>query len=186
MRRGGQDGRDLHRTEDQKHAEDAEHEAQIAYAVDDECLDCRRTSRGLAEPETDQKVGCKAHAFPAEEHLHEVVGRDQHQHREGEQREVCEKARLIRLLAHIAPAIEVNQRRNARHHHQHRRGQCVNPQFPVERQIARFHPCQHRCNRLGAMARQEAAKDRPGKTARHKQHAGGQQLDRQSAQRLVA
>jgi hypothetical protein len=43
-------------------------------------------------PETDQQIGDQPHRFPAEEQLHEVVGHHQHQHREGEQRDVAEEA----------------------------------------------------------------------------------------------
>ena len=49
---------------------------------------------GLLVPEADQQVGGEADAFPAEEHLQEVVGRHQHQHGEGEERQVGEEARL--------------------------------------------------------------------------------------------
>jgi hypothetical protein len=48
---------------------------------------------GLLIPEADQQVGRETHAFPAEEHLHEVVGRHQHQHGEGEERQIGEEAR---------------------------------------------------------------------------------------------
>ena len=73
--------------------EDAEREAEIADAVDDERLDRRGVGRGLLIPEADQQIGGEAHAFPAEEHLHEIVGRHQHQHGEGEQRQIGEEAR---------------------------------------------------------------------------------------------
>jgi hypothetical protein len=102
-RRGGQDFGDRDRAEHQERAEDAEHEAKVAHAVDHEGLDRGGIGRRLAEPETDQQVRGEAHAFPAEEHLHEVVGRHQHQHREGEQRQVGKEARLVRVLVHVAP-----------------------------------------------------------------------------------
>jgi hypothetical protein len=67
--------------------------AEIADAVDDERLHGRGVGRRLLVPETDQQVGRHAHAFPAEEHLQQVVGRHQHQHGEGEERQVGEEAR---------------------------------------------------------------------------------------------
>jgi hypothetical protein len=88
--------------EHQKRAEDAEREAEVADAVDDEGLDRRGIGEGLLVPEADQQVGREAHAFPAEEHLHEVVGRHQHQHGEGEERQIGEEARLVRVLGHVA------------------------------------------------------------------------------------
>src|SRR3546814_4819501 len=46
----------------------------VADAVHDERLDGGRVRGRLVIPETDEEVGGEAHAFPAEEHLHEVVG----------------------------------------------------------------------------------------------------------------
>ena len=70
-------------------------------------------AEGFVIPEADQQIGGEADAFPAEEHLDEVVGGHQHQHREGEQRQIGEEARLVRVLLHIAPAVEVDERRDA-------------------------------------------------------------------------
>jgi hypothetical protein len=114
---------------------------------------------GLLEPETDQQIGGEAHPFPAEEHLDEVVRRHQHQHGEGEQREIGEEARLIRVLVHIAPAIEVDERGDGGDHHQHHGGQRIDAQRPVEAQAARLHPVQHRARHaLRHDPRQEARK----------------------------
>ena len=63
-------------------------------------------------PETDQQVGGEAHAFPAEEHLHQVVRRHQHQHGEGEQRQIGKEARLVADPLPCSPAIEVHERRD--------------------------------------------------------------------------
>ena len=89
-------------------------------------------ARRLVVPEADQQVRGEADAFPAEEHLDQAVRRHQHQHREGEQREIGEEARLVRVLRHIAPAIQVDERRDAGDHHQHHRGQAVDAQRPVD------------------------------------------------------
>src|SRR3546814_9891167 len=42
-------------------------------------------------PETDEQIGCQADAFPTEEHLDEIVRGHEHQHREGEEREIGEE-----------------------------------------------------------------------------------------------
>jgi hypothetical protein len=57
-----------------------------------------RIGRRLLVPEADQQIGGHAHAFPAEEHLQQVVGGHQHQHGEGEQRQVGEEARPVRVV----------------------------------------------------------------------------------------
>src|SRR3546814_2317947 len=59
-------------------------------------------------PEPDQQVGGEADALPPEEHLHEVVGRHQHQHEEGEQAEIGEEARLVGVVRHVADGVDVH------------------------------------------------------------------------------
>ena len=83
-----EDGVEVDRAGHHEHGEDAEREAEIADAVDDEGLDRGRVGLGLVVPEADQQIAHQADALPAEEQLHEVVRRHQHQHGEGEQRQV--------------------------------------------------------------------------------------------------
>ena len=64
---------EIHRVEDEKEPEDAERETEVADAVDDESFDRRRIGGGLFVPESDEQIGREADAFPAEEHLYEVV-----------------------------------------------------------------------------------------------------------------
>ena len=118
--------------------------AEIADPVDDEGLDGRGVGRRLLVPEADQQVGRKADAFPAEEHLHQVVGRHQHQHGEGEQRQIGEEARPVRIVVHVADRIDVDQARHRVDDHQHHRGQRVDAERPVDRHRPGFHPRQHR------------------------------------------
>ncbi len=109
---------------------DAQREAEVTDAVDDEGLDGGRRRTVLGVPEADQKVGRQAHAFPAEEQLHEVGGGHQHQHGKGEQRQIGEEARARVVLGHIAPAIKVDQRRHGRNHDQHGAGQRIDADRP--------------------------------------------------------
>jgi hypothetical protein len=169
-----------------EHAEDADHEAKVAHAVDHEGLHRGGVGAGLAEPEADQQVRGQTHAFPAEEHLHQVVRRHQHEHGEGEQRQIGEEARLIRLLAHVPPRIEVHEERDAGDHHQHDRGERVDPQRPEEIEIARLHPLQHRGDAGFRVATQERQEDRPRQRAGNEQRAGGDHLGRDQAEFLVA
>ncbi len=97
-----------------KHEENAERETEVADAVDDERLDRRGVGRGLLIPEADEQIRGEADALPAKEHLHEIVGRHQHQHGESEQRQIGEEARPIRVLVHIADRIEMHEARNRR------------------------------------------------------------------------
>jgi hypothetical protein len=96
--------------EDEEQREDAEREAEVADAVDDEGLDGGGIGFGLFVPEADQQVRRQADALPAEEHLQQVVGRHQHQHGEGEQRQVGEEARPAVVLVHVADGVEMDER----------------------------------------------------------------------------
>ncbi len=123
--------------------EDAKREAEIADAVDDEGLDGGGIGAGFLEPEADQQIRGQADAFPAHVELHEVVGGHQHQHREGEQRQVGEEARAVRIVAHVADAVEMHQRRDGVDHHQHDGGELVDLQRPIDAETAGIDPVQH-------------------------------------------
>jgi hypothetical protein len=117
--------------------------AEIADAVDDEGLHRCGVGRCLFVPEADQQVGGDAHAFPAKEHLQQVIGGDQHQHGEGEQRQIREEACAVLVMAHVADGIEVNERRDRVHHHQHHRCQRIEAERPIDGKVARRNPVQH-------------------------------------------
>ena len=110
--------------------EDAEREAEIADAVDDEGLDGGGIGRGPVVPEADEEVAHQADALPAEEELKEVVRRHQRQHGEGEEREIGEEARAVRVLLHVADGVEVHEARDRGHHHQHHGGKRVDAKRP--------------------------------------------------------
>ncbi len=140
-RGGGEDGIEADRAlEDDEDPENAEGEAEIADAVDDEGLDGGRVGLGLLIPEADQQIGREPDALPAEEELEEVVGRHQHQHGEGEQRQVGEEARPVRILVHVADRIDVHERGDGVDDDQHDRGQRVDPDRPGDVEVTRRDP----------------------------------------------
>jgi hypothetical protein len=129
-----------------------------------------------APVEADQEVGGDAHALPAEEHLHQVVGGHQHQHGEGEERQIGEEARLVGLallpvfvVVHVAHRIEVDERRDRGDDDQHDRGQPVEPDRPVGGQGARLDPAEERDLLAHAV---EAQEDDPGEQADEEQERG--------------
>ena len=126
----------LHRVEQGEDGEDAEREAEIADAVDDEGLDGGRVGGRLVVPEADQKIRGESHPLPAEEQLDEIVGGDQRQHGEGEQREIGEEARPARILLHVADRVEMHEAGDRGHHHQHHGGQRVDAERPDRLQVA--------------------------------------------------
>ena len=158
---GGEDGVEVDRLEDEEAAEDAEREAEVAHAVDDEGLHGGGAGAVALVPETDEQVGREAHAFPAEEHLDEVVGRHQHEHGEGEEREIGEEARLRLVMAHVAERVDVDERRDGVHHHQHDGGERVHPDHPVGGERAGVDPVQD-FDLFDARLMQEAGEDIPG------------------------
>ncbi len=135
-RRAREDGFKVGRADQHEDRKDAERKAEIADAVDHEGLDRGRVSRRLLVPEPDQQVTCKADALPAKEQLHQIIRGHQHQHGEGEQRQIAEEPRPVRVFVHVADRIEMHERRDGIDHHQHDGGQRVDPQRPRHLQIA--------------------------------------------------
>ena len=119
------------RAENEEDGGDAEHEAEIADPVDDEGLDRGGIGRRPQIPEADQEIGGETDPFPAEKHLQEIVGRHQHQHEEGEQRQIGEEARLMRIVAHIADRIDMDERGDGIDHYQHHHRQRIDAQGPI-------------------------------------------------------
>jgi hypothetical protein len=115
--------------EDQR---DAQEEAEVADPVDEERLQ-RGVDGALARsPEADQQVRHQADRLPAEEQLQEVVRHHQHQHREGEQRDVREEALVARVVGHVADGVDVHHQRDEAHHHHHQHRQPVDQEADLE------------------------------------------------------
>nr|GEU28382.1 hypothetical protein [Tanacetum cinerariifolium] len=119
---------------------DAEDEAEVAHAVDQERLHVGDDRGRTLVPETDQEVRDQAHRFPAEEQLQEVVGHDQHQHREREQRDVREEAVIAFVFRHVADGVDVHHQRHERHHAHHHRRQRVDLEADFEVDAGHRHP----------------------------------------------
>ena len=164
--RVGEDGAEIDRAEQHEHAEDTQRETEIADAVDDEGLDGGSRSRRLLVPEADQQIGRETDAFPAEEHLHEVVGGHQHQHGEGEEAEVGEEARPVGVVGHVADRVEVDQRGDGGHHHQHDDSQRVDAEGPVDLHGAGGEPGQHLDRLHRVLAEADRDEGHPGEDRR--------------------
>ena len=130
-RRLREHGVEIDRADQHEQRKDAEPEAEVADPVDDEGLDRRRIGFRLVIPDPDQQIARQTDAFPAEIELHQVVGGHQHQHEEGENRQVGEETRPVRVLLHVADGIKMHEAGYRRHHHQHHRGERVDAQRPV-------------------------------------------------------
>ena len=160
--------------------EDAEREAEIADPVDDEGLDRGGVGGGLLVPEADEEVAGEADALPAEEHLDEVVGRHQHQHGEGEQRQVGEEAGPVRILVHVADRVEVHEEGHGVDDDEHHRRQRVDAEGPVDDEVAGGHPLRDLdARRAGAEA--DLDEGDPGQDRAEAQEGGGDDLARTRA-----
>ena len=163
---------EIERAEDHEHREDAERKAEIADPVDDKGLDRGVVRRFAVVPEADQQVGAEPDAFPAEEQLHEVVGRHQHQHEEGEQAQIGHEARDARIMRHVADRIDVDHRRDDGHDEDHHARQRVEPQRPVDIDAAGDDPGGERHDLRAAraqdLAEQRDAERPPTATARRR------------------
>jgi hypothetical protein len=133
----GEDRVERDRAGQQENGENAEREAEIADAVDEEGLDRRRVGFRFVEPEADEQVARETHALPAEEQLRQIIGGHQHQHGEGEERQIREESRLVRIVRHVADRIEMDEAGNGRHHDQHHHGERIDAQRPIDLEIAR-------------------------------------------------
>ena len=98
---------------------DAEDEAEVADAVDDEGL--LRGGGGviLVEVVRDQHVRAEAHELPEDERHEQVVGDDDAQDGEHEDRETGEETAAGRVFLHVTDGEQVNPRGDERDHEEH-------------------------------------------------------------------
>ena len=85
--------------------QDAQDEAGVADPVDHESLAPVVGELRVVVPERDQQVRAQAHALPTDEHQQQIVGQHQDEHREREQVEVGEVARVVLVVGHVADGV---------------------------------------------------------------------------------
>ncbi len=152
----------IDRLEQCEQAEDTEQEAEVTNAVDNEGFHCGGICRWLLEPETDQKIGCQTHTFPAEEHLNQIVRRYQHKHGEGEERQIGKEARTMRIVVHISNRIDMHECRHRVDHDKHDAGQRIDAQRPIKGQRTGRNPMKHGdTNRFGIVAERDLKEHDP-------------------------
>ncbi len=123
-----------------KQQADAEHEAEVTHAVDQERLHVGVDGRRALEPEADQQVRHQTHRFPTKEQLQEVVAHHEHQHREGEQRDVREETVVAVVFRHVADGVDVHHQRDEGHHAHHHRRKRIDEEADFHLQRAHRHP----------------------------------------------
>ncbi len=155
--------------------EGPEHEADVAEHVDDEGLDAGARRRPAPVPEGDQQVRGGADEPPADDQDEEVRRQDQQQHREDEEVEVCEVARVASVALHVADRVEVDQRRDPRDHEDHVDRQRVDEDRQLRVDAGRDGVVPQRGDELavrrGVALQRDQRRDRRGERERDHQRA---------------
>ena len=74
---------------------------------------------------TDQDIRRETDQFPKDEKHHEIVGENDPEHREHEERQRREIARLALVVPHVTQRIDVNERADAGDQNGHRPAQLI-------------------------------------------------------------
>ena len=152
--------------EEREHQADAEQEPEVADPVHQEGFQVRIGGCRALVPEADEQVGHQPDRFPAEEQLQEVVAHHQHEHREGEQRDVREEPLVARVVAHVADGVDVHHQRHRGHHQHHGGRQAVDQEAHLEAQVAGGEPGVDRTVERVALEHVEEHADRSGQRYR--------------------
>ena len=115
-----------------EHDHDRRHEQRVADAVGHEGLLRSVARRLLLDVEADQEVRAQADQFPEDEQDQDVVRDAEAEHREREQRQVGEEARVALFAVHVRRRVEVDERRHERHHDEHDAGHVVHEDRQVD------------------------------------------------------
>ncbi len=105
--------------------QDADEHPQVADPGGEEGLLRGVRRRMLLEPESDQEVRGEPDQLPEDVERNQVVGEDEPQHREREEREIGEEAGVPRIAVHVAHREEVDHRAHQGHDHQHADGELI-------------------------------------------------------------
>ena len=129
------------RPRERENEHNAEDKTPVTHAVCDECLLRCITGFLAIKVVTNQQVGTKPDAFPADKHQEKIVGQDQGQHREHEQIQIGEEAIEAFVAAHVADCEDVNQESNERDEESIDTTQPVHRQTKVRAELAHLNPC---------------------------------------------
>ncbi len=166
-----------------RHRGDTQDKAKVANAVHQKCLHVGKDGGRSHRPEADQQVRDQSNRLPAEEKLHEIVGHHQHQHGEGEQRDIAEETLVavvprktgirpvVFIVSHIADGVDMDTEGDEGHHAHHHRGQLIDQESHLQVQAVAHHPGVDRTvEHLGAAGDKTAehVKGQPAWRCRHR------------------
>ena len=117
-------------------ADDADEEALVGDAVDEERLLGCEGRRAPRVPEADQQVARQAHELPRPEEDEVAVREDEQEHAEHEEVEVGEEAPATGVVRHVADAVDVDERADRRDDDEEHRGQVVDEEARFDLEVA--------------------------------------------------
>src|ERR1700746_3033256 len=124
-------------SEEQEHAE---HEAEVAAAVDDEGFFACVGGRFSEEVKADKQVAGQSDALPADEKKNVVRGEDQNQHEEHKEVEVGEEAVVAAFVGHVSSGVDVNEEADAGDDEDHDDGELVHLEVEAGAEVAGDNP----------------------------------------------
>ena len=102
---------------------DAEEEADIADARDEEGFFRGGRGGGVRVPEADEEIGSEADDLPAHEEKQKTVRDDDAKHGAGEKGEEAEEAREVFVVLHVADAVDEDEQADEGDHQEHDDGE---------------------------------------------------------------
>jgi len=116
--------------------QDSEEERGIGDAVDQKRFGCSPCCRGFAEPITDQQVASGPDTFPECVHHEQVMGEDQHGHREDEPAEDRKVTRITVVAVHVPFGVDRDHRRDRRDGRKERQAERIDTECKLEVHVA--------------------------------------------------
>src|SRR5689334_1882091 len=132
--------RKVQRLEGLEEQEHAQHEAEVADAVDDESFFARVRGGLFQKVKADEQVAGQADAFPSDKQQNVIGGKHQNQHEEHEQIQVAEEAVVAAFVRHVAGGVDVNEEADPRHDQDHDHGELVHLEIEARAEISRDDP----------------------------------------------
>ena len=117
--------------------QDADQEAEVSEAGDDEGFLGGGHGLGFGVVEADQQVGGYSHQFPEDVHLEDVGGHDESQHGEAEEGEEGVVALESFFPVHVSQAVDVYHQGYGGDDDEHHDGDGVQQDAEVDVQVAR-------------------------------------------------
>src|SRR5215469_6974452 len=105
--------------------QNAEHEPEVPYSVDDKGLVCCIRCGIPAKPMANQNIRADAYQLPEDEQHDEVVGQDQPEHGEHEKRQPGKVTGAARVLRHVSQGVNVDDQTDPGDDQQHHFSEVV-------------------------------------------------------------